>query len=218
VIPLPRHRLVWLDPAALDALSLSDPNDRDAVRDWLSAGRPAVVRRSEVDTGHDVPLGIPLPERLGRRRVALRARPDAIRRTGAMPLLSEAADAAPLGWRPIVHRVATALGACGAAVHVFGSLGWQALTGEAYLRPGSDIDILIEPASGFDAGAVLGVLHELARMTEPRLDGELVLDGDRAVSWRELLTEAEKLLVRSSAGVSLEDRENFLGRLLKEAA
>jgi phosphoribosyl-dephospho-CoA transferase len=215
---LPRHRLVWLDPAALDALSLSDHADRDAVRDWLAAGHPAVVRRSEVDTGHDVPLGIPLPTRLGRRRVALRARPNAILRTGAMPLLSETADAAPLGWRPFVHRVATALGACGAAVHVFGSLGWQALTGEAYLRLSSDIDILIQPAPGFDAGTVLGMLHELAGMTEPRLDGELVLDSDRAVSWRELLTDAEKLLVRSSAGVSLEDRESFLGRLLKEAA
>lgn len=216
--PLPRHCLVWLDPDAFGSLALSEPRDSDLVRDWLAAGHPAVVRRSEFDTGHDVPLGIPLPTRLQRRRIALRAQPRAIRRTGTMPLLSEAADAAPISWRPALHRTAAMLGTCGAVTGVFGSLGWQLLTGEAYLRPGSDIDLLICPGARFDLAATLEALPVLASIAEPRFDGELVLEGDRAVSWRELLMSAEKLLVRSSCGVFLENRAHFLGRLLRDAA
>lgn len=197
----------------MDSLCLSDPDDRDAVRAWLAAANPAVVRRSEIDTGCDIPLGIPLPTRLHRRRIALRARPDAVLCTGAMPLLSEAAAAAPLAWRPALHRAAAALGTCGAKVNVFGSLGWQMLTGEAYLRPGSDVDLLVSPGGGFDLPAVLEALGEFAGAAEPGFDGELVLAGDRAVSWRELLTPAPQFLVRSSSGVFLEDRARFLGQL-----
>lgn len=201
---LPRHRLVWAAPEGAEA---ADPRDGDRVRAWLAAGRPAIVRRPMPGDRHGmIPLGIPLPLAEGRRRVALAVRPDAIRRTEEPPRLSDALAAAPASWREPLALLAAEL----PAARVYGSLAWEWLTGEAYLRPGSDLDLLV-PVDGREAfDRALAALAPRAGWTAPRIDGELALPGGEAVAWRELLSDAPLLLVKGSTEAALRPRADLL--------
>jgi phosphoribosyl-dephospho-CoA transferase len=67
---------------------------------------------------------------------------------------------------------------------VYGSFGWQQLTGLDYLREGSDIDLLLQVASPEQADAAVAALHA-SGIESPRLDGELVFPDGSAVAWRE---------------------------------
>ncbi|MCK0207756.1 malonate decarboxylase holo-[acyl-carrier-protein] synthase [Starkeya koreensis] len=210
---LARHDLVWLDPAA--SLRTEREADRALAAAWACAGRPFVVRREEAASAPDtLPLGLPLPSRLDRRRIALAARRDEVRRSGHMPLLTEACEAAFSGWRRPLRRLAAQLTESGASVRVYGSLGWQYLTGEAYLHPASDIDLLIEPGEEADTERLLALLSEARAGDCPRLDGEIALASDRMVAWRELFTATPEVLVRGLDGVALVPRE-AVRRLLR---
>ncbi len=90
---------------------------------------------------------------------------------------------------------------------VFGALLWQHVTGLAYLRPGSDID-LIWPMP--DQGLLPELLDGLAALDAAgpaRLDGEILLPGGEGVNWRELHGERGRadgtVLVKSMNGAEL---------------
>ncbi|OZA91897.1 MAG: malonate decarboxylase holo-[acyl-carrier-protein] synthase [Azorhizobium sp. 39-67-5] len=208
---LARHDLVWLDPAASPGLRTACGEDRDLVAAWARAGRPFVVRRAETAPGlctaGGLSLGLPLPSRLDRRRIALGATREDVRRTGRMPLLADACDAGFAGWRGPLRRLAGQLSESGASVRAYGSLGWQYLTGEAYLHPASDIDLLIEPGEEADTQRLLAVLSEACAGDCPRLDGEIALAPDRMMAWRELFTTTPEVLVRGLDGLALLPRE-----------
>ncbi|WP_332378933.1 phosphoribosyl-dephospho-CoA transferase MdcG domain-containing protein, partial [Burkholderia ubonensis] len=72
----------------------------------------------------------------------------------ASPAFPDVADAAPAAWRqPLLDL--EALGArCGVEGRVFGSLAWQALTGEPYLTGASDLDVFF-PLPGAAHAATL---------------------------------------------------------------
>jgi phosphoribosyl-dephospho-CoA transferase len=69
---------------------------------------------------------------------------------------------------------------------VYGSHGWQTLSGLAHVGPASDIDLLLRVDGAGQADTVASVL-ERAASDGPRLDGELVFNGSAAVAWREWL-------------------------------
>lgn len=210
---LARHDLVWLDPAAW--LTTAREADRELAAAWARAGRPFVVRREEAaPAAGSLALGLPLPSRLDRRRIALAAPREGVRRTGRMPLLAHACAAAFSGWRPPLRRLAAQMAECGAGLRVYGSLGWQYMTGEAYLHPASDIDLLIEPGATADTERLLALLSEIRAGDCPRLDGEIVLAPDRMLTWRELFTATPDVLVRGLDGVCLLPRE-AVRRLLR---
>ncbi|MCS0497241.1 malonate decarboxylase holo-[acyl-carrier-protein] synthase [Ancylobacter sp. MQZ15Z-1] len=212
-----RHDLVWLDPACEGVLEAGRAQDRALAAAWIRAGRPLVVRRDEQSPAPAgsgwLALGLPLPTRFDRRRIGLRVPEAMIVRRGRMPLLAEAGPSAFSGWRALLRDLARDLASCGATVRVYGSLGWQYLTGEGYLHPASDIDLLIEPGARLDLHRLLAVLGEAAWADRPRLDGEIRLAPDRAVAWRELLSNAPEVLVRELDGLSLVPRAAALREL-----
>ncbi|QIB32979.1 malonate decarboxylase holo-[acyl-carrier-protein] synthase [Ancylobacter pratisalsi] len=212
-----RHDLVWLDPDALPVLEV--PGDmREHVDCWIHTGHPAVVRRDDTLRGEvpTVALGIPLPQRLGRRRLVLQAPLDAIVRRGRFPSIAAATSAAPESMREVLAETTLLLEACGAHARVYGSLGWQHLTGEIYLHPASDIDLLIEPDLRFDIDAALDVFRTMAMDASPRLDGELVVAPDRALAWRELLTSPGEVLLRGRDTLILVASAPLLAGLRRE--
>lgn len=93
--------------------------------------------------------------------------------------------------------LAERLADAGFLARVFGSLAWGWLTGLSYVRPDSDVDLLIEPDSWGDAVRLTDLLTEAAAAAgAPRLDGEIILPGGWGVAWRELAARPNAVLLK----------------------
>jgi phosphoribosyl-dephospho-CoA transferase len=212
--PLERHRLVWLDAAAWSrCIEEADAVSRPLLQAWEQADRPLVVTRRRVALPPlDLALGLPAPERFGRRRLDLVAHRLALSREGWFPSLDEVAAACDAS---AFAALAHSLSRCAARVRVYGSYGWQHLTGERYVHADSDLDLVVELSDAAQAAPVIERLQ--AARLPMRLDGELVLPDGRAVPWREwaalLQGRASQVLVKWRCGVFLSD-EAALHRVL----
>jgi phosphoribosyl-dephospho-CoA transferase len=89
----------------------------------------------------------------------------------------------------------------------------QALTGLSYVRPGSDLDLLIHPRSLAELQAALLLLRRHADALP--LDGEIVFPDGGAVAWREFAGAGatETVLVKASGAVRLVARTELLAML-----
>ena len=121
----------------------------------------------------------------------------------------------PYESRPAWRALTTALAACRAPARVYGSYGWQRLSGLRYLRAGSDLDLWIAVDDAAHADLVGSCLQDFAAQ-RPRLDGELVFDDGSAVHWREWMAwrtgQARNLLVKRVDGAALASRDFVPGR------
>ncbi|MBT0961873.1 malonate decarboxylase holo-[acyl-carrier-protein] synthase [Denitromonas iodatirespirans] len=197
-----RHDRVWLDPAAIDRLVVSQPW-RAALVDWLGHDRPLVAARRMPGQAL-LPLGFTLPGTGARVRVGVLAPVEAIRAQAPAPPLTELLSTAPASWQAPLAALAEALAAAGVTARSYGSLVNQWLTGAPCLRADSDVDLLLDCADADSARQVLAVLAGQAPVT-PRIDGELRLHG-RAVAWRELaaaLASGGRVLAKSDTTIAL---------------
>ena len=204
MIMLRRHRLVRLTPAGWDAaLGAAAAGEREVLALWRHEDGPLVVARQDGVAAGRVRLGLPAPAAHARRRVALAVACADLREAGSFP---EAGRVAPLlapaqrlPWRALVRTLGPAL--------VFGSYGWQALTGQAYVHARSDLDLLL-PATDAEEADALAARLAAAPAALPRLDGELAFADGSAVAWREWLAwragRAGEILVKRIDGVRLE--------------
>jgi len=205
---LRRHARVWLDAARVT--TLTGQADETVVR-HARRGLPFVMRRVlENDPPGGVPLALRLPTGDARRGLSFSA-PRALVVRAASPLsLSEALGHAvvPRTWRAPLTELDAAIAAVGVTPHVYGSLAWECMTGARYLYDGSDVDLLLRPASPSQAHACLELLREYASVLP--LDGEIELPDGSAVAWKELagdIRDTHYVLVKSARGVALMERE-----------
>ena len=77
------------------------------------------------------------------------------------------------------------LSSLGATTRVYGSHGWQLLSGLSCVHPGSDVDLWAAVSDAEHADAVAAVLACFDDPRAPRLDGELCFPDGRAFAWRE---------------------------------
>lgn len=146
------------------------------LKHWEDTDLPLVVARQRTEVPHDrVCLGLPAPAQWDRRRLAADVRVQDIARAGYFPACSAIPDMA---------QPQPAL-----SVRVYGSFGWQALTGLDYVHSQSDIDVLAEAVTLQDAVHKANSL--MAWNVTRRVDGEIVLPGGHAVAWRELLQASQ---------------------------
>jgi phosphoribosyl-dephospho-CoA transferase len=213
--PPERHDLAWLGAGWREGLaSPLDRADEAAVVRWVSRGLPAVVRRADEGAPPgSLALGLALPPSEGRRRVALTVGEGAVARRARPLALSVVLPSTPAAWRAPLAALDAALRAAGAPAAVYGSLAWQHLTAEPYLREGSDVDLLVQPASAAALERALGLLQAFGAPGAPPLDGEVLLGAGRAVSWRELARGPARVLVKWGGGVALRPRPEALGAL-----
>ncbi len=205
-----RHQLVWLDAAGWQAV-LAGPDDeppwtagaRDCLQHWATHDLPLVVTRQPpalTGAGGSTPktltlttlttlttlnLGLAAPLRWGRQRLFVRVAAAAVQRVGAFPLAADITADLPAAACEDWRALCTTLQAAGLVPRVYGSHGWQTLTGLNCVREGaSDIDLLLPCASPAQADAAVGLLARAATAL-PRIDGECVFADGAAVAWRE---------------------------------
>jgi len=185
MIPLRRHQLAHLSIDGWTAV-LSRPWDAEAracLDHWASHRLPLVVTR-QLAPEAGIALGLPAPTTWSRRRLALQVPRTAIVCFGEFPRAAEIQPLLPHRMRPAWRALTTELAALGAPARVYGSFGWQQLSGLPYLRAGSDLDLWIAVDDDAHADAVSACLLRFAPQ-RPRLDGELIFSDGSAVHWRE---------------------------------
>ncbi|WP_175750044.1 malonate decarboxylase holo-[acyl-carrier-protein] synthase [Burkholderia pyrrocinia] len=214
-MPLRRHTLVTLTAAGWGAAFACDPAlaADPLVRAWAERGWPLIVRRAspdEADAGR-VPLGLPLPPAAGKRRIALNVATDALATVGPLPALADVLSAAPDAWHASLREF-DALGArCGVQGRVFGSLAWQALTGERYLGASSDLDIVFPLPDAASLAPLLDGLAAIDARAPMRIDGELLRADGAGVNWRELHARLPEVAVKTAIAVELMPAGAFTG-------
>jgi phosphoribosyl-dephospho-CoA transferase len=113
----------------------------------------------------------------------------------------------PQSARAAVRELLAGLDAHHATTRVFGSYGWQAISGLDHASPASDLDLAIGVEGPRHADAAARVLQSFgaARL---RLDGEFIFLDGAAVAWREWIEwragRARALLVKRLEGASLQ--------------
>lgn len=199
-----RHDLIWLTPAgAMAATSRLEPGDRILVRQWLGRGLPLIRTRTRSDDPPGwLPLGLPLPPSLGKRRLALSAPGRQIERWCAPPLLMEVIESAPAAWREALVSLEQGARQLHLTLRVFGSLAWQHLSGDTYLSEDSDLDLLWCPADQTQLQDGLALLQSWERKSGLRADGEVLLPQG-GVAWRELASEPAQVLMKGERLVRL---------------
>jgi len=208
--PLHRHQLARLSPSGW-ADVLRRPWDSQAhacLAHWAEHQLPLVVTRQGIDAvAKDwIALGLPAPARWDLRRLALQVPRDAVLLFDEFPRLAEVLRLLPPPARHPARDLLSQLDAYHATARVFGSYGWQAISGLDHVRPHSDLDLSISVEGAAHADAVAHVLQSFGAV-RPRLDGELLFGDGAAVAWREWIEwragRTRAVMVKRLDGVSL---------------
>ena len=201
---LARNQWVEISDAAWQEVAAAalDAQAGNLLAHWRARGLPLVVCSQPPGLAPGrLAVGLPAPLRWSRRRLALQVPQGQVLQYGEFPPLAAVLrdDAS--------QALDQSLAAEGAVARVYGSHGWQALTGEAYVHAASDIDLQVR-VPGFEAACRTLPLLRQARLPG-RLDGEFAFPDGSAVAWREfgqLLQPgplAAQVLVKSLAGPRL---------------
>lgn len=211
MVRLHRHQLARLTTVAWCRLfsAARDDVERDSFAMWAERGWPVVVTQQPCGASGDpawIAMGLAAPTRWERRRIALQVAREEVLFFDEFPAATLLTAQLPTRQRASWATLCGAWRATGAMPRVYGSHGWQLLTGMAYVRGGSDIDLWTPVDGVAQADAVAATLAG-ADLTGHRLDGELLFRGDRAVSWREWMLwrtgRSRALLVKSLGGTEM---------------
>jgi len=183
---LRRHSLVRLSHEGWAAVlgRAWDAPARACLAHWAARGLPLVVTRQSPGAGDLLALGLPAPTCWERRRIAVHVPRCSLLCFEEFPELTEVLPLLPEPARAAACNVQAGLGACGAIARVYGSYGWQVLSGLDHVRPGSDLDVCVQIEDAAHADEVAQRLGEWV-LGQPRLDGELMFPDGGAVAWRE---------------------------------
>lgn len=189
--PLRRHQLVRLNERgwARVVASMRGTAAQGCITHWAEQCWPLVVtRQTSADHWREglLCLGLPAPSEWGRARIALTAERSDIAYFDEFPEASAATRLLPRKERPGWEKLFKALSNGKFRPRVYGSYGWQLLTGQQHVRPGSDLDLLLTVSTPDEADRCATLLSAHAAASQGvRLDGELMFANGAALPWRE---------------------------------
>ncbi|MES2944192.1 MAG: malonate decarboxylase holo-[acyl-carrier-protein] synthase [Pseudomonadota bacterium] len=184
---LHRHQLAYVSSLGWDRILAKSWNleSRECLFHWQRHRLPLVVtRQPQNGTARFVSLGLPAPEIWGRRKLTVQLACRDVLYFDEFPHASSMRDLLPRNSRAQWRELCADIEACGATARIYGSYGWQKITGLDYRRVGSDIDLWIAVADDAVADAVSRVIG-CSLVSGIRLDGEFMFDNGAAVSWKE---------------------------------
>ena len=180
---------------------------------WAARHLPLVITRQRPGDDEHLSLGLAAPVQWQRRRIALEAEMGDVLYFDEFPAADAAARLLPVARRSAWLTLVRQLGDLGAAPRIYGSFGWQQLTGLSYISARSDLDLRMAAHDAAAADAVAAVLAG-SDLTTPRLDGEIVFPDGAAVAWREWQLwragRADRILVKRLRGVTMETSDAWL--------
>ena len=211
VTPLHRHQLARLTAAGWQRLCERgwDATARGCLAHWAAHRLPLVVTRqggADASSAPHIAAGLPAPGRWQRRRLALEVARHEVLYFDEFPCAREVTPLVPKAARADWRRLCARMDAAGLVVRVYGSYGWQHLSGLDHIHRDSDIDVWVAVSHPEEADAAAAMLQTFS-CAGPRLDGELAFADGASVAWREWLAwrggRAKSLLTKTLAGASL---------------
>ncbi len=227
MLRLHRHQLARLTPGGWAAVRAQarDALEQACLAHWADAGQPLVITQQRCGCGTDAPviaMGLSAPLRWERRRIGLQVARAEVLYFDEFPTGAQITPLLPVRARAAWERLCAALRTAGATPRVYGSYGWQFLSGAGHLHSRSDLDLWLPAAEPQQADAIAALLNDFAA-EGLRLDGELLFKGDSAVSWREWAAwrsgRSSAILVKTLGGSRLlRTLDELLGQAPAEAA
>jgi len=217
-----RHDLAYLRPGSPFRFLCGEaaPELVVSVSAWIGQGLPLVVSRQSHQTA-ELQLALTLPTLLGRQRLACVFKREDVFLISPPLEVGKCLALLEAGAGSVLASLEAEILSSGASLGVFGSLAWEALTGEIYRHAESDIDLICDVRSLGQLDHCLDVLTTAAAALKVRLDGELRFPGGDAVSWRELAGCRHKpeatLLIKGTVDVSLKPLSALLETLIPES-
>ena len=216
-----RHDLVFLRASAEFETPCAEAGSPFwlAARDWIAHGRPLVAARQPA-TAPGVLLGLTLPLHSERKRLTIQVDRSSI--VAVQPPLTIARCLAllPVDAAAVLGELASRINNSKARIGIFGSLAWEALSGETYRHAASDIDIICDVATPAQFKVALDALQQAAAELPCALDGEVRFPDGNAVAWREILANLERpnatVLVKGNEEVRLLPLRALLSSLSPE--
>lgn len=207
---LHRHQLVYLRDEAWLRLQAAqtDPERAACVAHWAQHRLPVVVTRQAPEQSEPavIALGLPAPLAWGRQRIAFSVSQHEILYFDEFPLLDKVLPGLAAPQRRRLKKLTTQLQNLGTQARVYGSYGWQQVSGLDHTHGHSDLDLWIFAPNLEQADAVAASLDAFAD-EQLRLDGELTFGDGSAVAWREWLAwragRTRSLLVKTLHGCHL---------------
>lgn len=202
-----RHDLVYLRPDAAFTTPCAEAGSPYllAARQWIARGRPLVAARQPT-SGGPILLGLTLPLHQERKRLTIQAEAGQIADVRAPLTVGQCVHRLPPPTGERLLALAKTIAASGARLGVYGSLAWEALSGETYRHGESDIDLICDVADFAEYAWALAAFRDAAADLPCRLDGELRFPNGDAVAWAELAgrpTRDQTVLVKGEREVTL---------------
>jgi phosphoribosyl-dephospho-CoA transferase len=211
---LVQHARAWLGPSwGVHLTSPLAPPARAALAEWFARGRPAMVRRRDAGDGPGVALCVTLPASRWLASIRFTTSRTAIARMALPPTLSEVIPGAPPSWHRSLLDLDRAATDAGVPLSVTGPLAWQHVTGEPYVSERSSVDLLLRPRTRAQLERMMALLRVREDGDGPRLDGEVHLGWDGAVSWRDLAMGRRRVLVKGIDREAIVEVERLLAGL-----
>jgi phosphoribosyl-dephospho-CoA transferase len=213
-----RHDLVTLHAGASFTTPCAEAGGLlwQAARDWIDQGRPLVAARQSGDD-QGVLLGLSLPLKHDRKRLTIHVEPSAISKVRPPLGIRQCLTGQPESVAKVLLTLDEQISLSGARLAIFGSLAWEALSGEAYRHADSDFDVICDVSDLGQLDAALAALAQARKHLPCRLDGELRFPDGNAVAWLELSeagrTSGKTVLVKGEKNVELMPVEQLLASL-----
>ena len=218
-----RHFLAELESAVREALVPSlleglphtmrdGATEKAVLKGFLEDRIPGIVCRPTRPCGEGQgQLGFAFPVRIGQQRVRSSLIVDADQVSGFLSpyeVMDRAARQRPPA-HPGLVLIAGQGERFGVRLGLLGSAALAAVTSLAYVRPDSDLDILVDAGHGGDIEAFYQAVSSLSGELGLSVDAELEIDNCLGVKMKEYFSGAREILVKTIDSVSLVERQEI---------